>query len=117
MVPIAVGAVHERLDLAPQEPQPGIAVDDTDSILKLTGVDRRGDLVLGQPELLACSFVAERCALPAPLFLHGRVLPSPRAYTRRRRVTPSGRCPSRSVSVSVSDYISPAPGVQWHASP
>lgn len=25
----------------------------------------------GQPELLACSFVAERCALAAPLVLHG----------------------------------------------
>jgi hypothetical protein len=71
MVPIVVGAVDELLELAPQEPQPGIAMNDADSVLKLTGIDRRDDLVLGKSELLACRLVAERCALPAPLVLHG----------------------------------------------
>ena len=90
MVPIVVGAVHELLDLAPQEPQPGIAVDDADSVLKLTGVDRRDDLVLGQPELLACCLVAERCALPAPLFLHG-ACPSVKGLHRAAKRNALGR--------------------------
>ena len=63
MVPIAIGLCMSSSRLAPQEPRPGIAVDDADSVLKLTGVDRRDDLVLGQPELLACGLVAERRAL------------------------------------------------------
>jgi len=45
-------------------------VNDADSVLKLSSVDRRDDLVLGQPELLARCLVAERCALAALLFLH-----------------------------------------------
>ena len=110
MVPIVVGAVHELLDLAPQEPQPGIAVDDADSVLKLTGVDRRDDLVLGQPELLACCLVAERCALPAPLFLHGARPSISRGLHRaakRNAIWP----------MSDSGHVSPAPGVRGYGSP
>jgi hypothetical protein len=85
MIPIVVGAVHKLLDFAPQEPQPGITLNDADSVLKLTGVDRHDDLVLGQPELLTSCFVAERCALPAPLFLHGTAsFPSPGSFTGRK---------------------------------
>ena len=49
MVTIVVGALHERLQLAPEEPQPWIPLNDTDSILKLTGINRCLDLALGQP--------------------------------------------------------------------
>lgn len=40
-------------DLAPQEPQPWIPVNDTDSELRLARVNRSLDLVLGQSELRA----------------------------------------------------------------
>jgi hypothetical protein len=60
MVAIVVSGLHKLLELAPQKPQPGVAVNDADSVLKLTGVDRRLDLSLSKPELLACGLVAER---------------------------------------------------------
>ena len=81
MVTIVVGALHERLQLAPEEPQPWIPVNDTDSILKLTGINRCLDLALGQPELLAGRLVAQRCALPAPLLFHRLLLPALSACT------------------------------------
>lgn len=59
MVAIVVGALHERLKLAPEEPQPWIPVNDTDSILELTRVNRSLDLALGQSELLAGRLVSQ----------------------------------------------------------
>jgi hypothetical protein len=37
MIPILVAAVHKILDLAPQEHQPGIAVNNADLILGVDG--------------------------------------------------------------------------------
>jgi hypothetical protein len=43
MVPIVVGAVHWLLDLAPQEPEPGIAVNEADSVPSVSrGLQRGG---------------------------------------------------------------------------
>lgn len=79
-------------------------VDDADSVLKLTGVERPDDLLLGRTN----SVRAVLSLSVAPFRLHssctGRVLPSPGGLTERQGVMPW------QTTGSGSGQVSPAPG-------
>jgi len=55
-------------DLAAEQPQPWVPVHCGRTILEFARVDRREDLLLGQPVLRASRLVAQRRALAAPFF-------------------------------------------------
>ena len=101
-----VGALHKRLKLAPEEPQPWIPVNDTDSILELTRVNRSLDLVLCQPELLTTRAVLSLSVAPfrRQSSSTGCSLPALLACN----ITPPDRCPIRCVHICRgSRYQSP----------
>jgi hypothetical protein len=50
VVLVVIGAVHELVDLAPQEPEPGVPMDHADAVAELAGVNRIQDLLLGEAE-------------------------------------------------------------------
>src|SRR3954462_6618870 len=48
VVAVIVGADHERLDLMAQESKPGVPMYRAHPVLKLTSIDGREDLILGE---------------------------------------------------------------------
>lgn len=81
MVAIVVGAVHQLLDLAPQEPNPGIAVNDANSVSRPASIAATISSWVSANSLRAVLSLSV-----APFRFHSssteHVLPSTRSYTR-----------------------------------